>query len=170
MARLGKVINPSHALHASPRRACCTLNQWLLIANLPACDATTQAPKDDVETAVEKEDQPQSVPGAGSDSEASPSRDDAPSGMVPAATRGKESLLNAAARARRGQVEETEHEKILREEEDILHHITQKTALQAVGERAKVSNSSFRNNDQIVVGNPVCSCYKICFDNSCRFP
>jgi len=49
----------------------------------------------------------------------------------------KESLLNAAARARRTQVEETEHEKIIREEEEILRHITAKTALQAVGERAR---------------------------------
>ncbi len=53
----------------------------------------------------------------------------------------KESLLNAAARARRGQVEETEHERIIREEEDILRNITAKTALQAVGERARVSHS-----------------------------
>lgn len=82
--------------------------------------------------------------------------------MAPAATRGKESLLNAAARARRGQVEETEHEKILREEEDILHYITQKTALQGVGERAKVSLSSGRNHDEVVVRIPACFCYKIC--------
>lgn len=52
----------------------------------------------------------------------------------------KESLLNAAARARRTQVEETEHEKIIREEEEILRHITAKTALQAVGERARVGS------------------------------
>lgn len=83
---------------------------------------------------VEAVAEPELTIGIGSDSDASPVRDAPSAGPV---VRGKESLLNAAARARRGQVEETEHERILREEEEILHQITQKTALQAVGERAK---------------------------------
>ena len=56
-----------------------------------------------------------------------------------AAARAKESLLNAAARARRAAPEETEAEKLLKEERDILHKITQKAALQSVKERAMVS-------------------------------
>lgn len=56
-----------------------------------------------------------------------------------AAARNKESLLNAAARARRAAPEETEAEKLLKEERDILHKITQKAALQSVKERAMVS-------------------------------
>jgi hypothetical protein len=55
-----------------------------------------------------------------------------------AAARAKESLLNAAARARRAAPEETEAEKLLKEERDILHKITQKAALQSVKERAMV--------------------------------
>lgn len=64
---------------------------------------------------------------------------DAAAAAEGAAARAKESLLNAAARARRAAPEETEAEKLLKEERDILHKITQKAALQSVKERAMVS-------------------------------
>jgi len=63
---------------------------------------------------------------------------DAAAAAEGAASRTKESLLNAAARARRGAPEESEAEKMLKEERDILHKITQKAALQSVQERARV--------------------------------
>ena len=81
------------------------------------------------------EGSPQPAAGPDTDAQTAPATADV------TAEQPKESLLNAAARARRGQVEETEHERIIREEEEILRNITAKTALQAVGERAKVSHS-----------------------------
>ena len=50
----------------------------------------------------------------------------------------KESLLVAAVRARKDQPEETDAEKHLKEEQDILRQITTKQALKSVKELAKV--------------------------------
>ncbi len=50
----------------------------------------------------------------------------------------KESLLTAAARARKDKPAETDAEKILKEEQDMLRAITQRTALKSVKELAKV--------------------------------
>ncbi|GMH37002.1 hypothetical protein BSKO_04875 [Bryopsis sp. KO-2023] len=51
--------------------------------------------------------------------------------------RPKESLLVSAVRARKGMPEETEAEKRLKEEKEMLIHITTKQALKSVGELAK---------------------------------
>lgn len=53
-------------------------------------------------------------------------------------TRSKESLLVSAVRARRGMPEESEAEKRLKEEREMLKQITTKQALKSVGELAKV--------------------------------
>lgn len=50
----------------------------------------------------------------------------------------RESLLTQTAKARKEKPEDTENEKRLKEEKDIMQHITQKTALQSVQELAKV--------------------------------
>lgn len=50
----------------------------------------------------------------------------------------KESLLTAAAKARKDKPAETDAEKILKEEQDMLRAITQRTALKSVKELAKV--------------------------------
>ncbi len=65
--------------------------------------------------------------------------------------RAKESLLAATAKARLTKPEDTEAEKLLKEEQDILQHITQKTALKSVKELAKVNSSC------IVFGSPQAS-------------
>ena len=49
----------------------------------------------------------------------------------------KESLLTAAAKARKEKPAETDAEKILKEEQDMLRAITQRTALKSVKELAK---------------------------------
>ena len=49
----------------------------------------------------------------------------------------KESLLTAAAKARKERPAETDAEKILKEEQDMLRAITQRTALKSVKELAK---------------------------------
>ena len=59
----------------------------------------------------------------------------------PAGQRTKESLLTLAAKARKGQPEETEQEKALKEEADLLRQTTQHKALQGVQELAKVSTA-----------------------------
>ncbi len=55
-----------------------------------------------------------------------------------AANRPKESLLLAAAKARKDQPAETEQQQQLAEEADILKHVLQKQALKAVKELAQV--------------------------------
>lgn len=56
--------------------------------------------------------------------------------------RPKESLLVTAVRARRGMPEESEAEKRLKEEREMLKQITTKQALKSVGELAKVGCAS----------------------------
>ena len=51
----------------------------------------------------------------------------------------KTSLLAATAKARRGAPKETEDDKRLKEEKEMLHNITNRTALRGVKELAKVS-------------------------------
>lgn len=57
--------------------------------------------------------------------------------------RNKESLLVQTARARQEQPVETEADKQLYEEEDILKHVTQKTALKTAKELAKVAHAVY---------------------------
>lgn len=54
-------------------------------------------------------------------------------------TRVKTSLLAATAKARRGAPKESEDDKRLKEEQEMLHNITNRTALRGVKELAKVS-------------------------------
>ena len=54
----------------------------------------------------------------------------------------KESLLLAAARAKKGKPEETEAEKLRKEEQAIMADITRKTALKGVKELARVSGGA----------------------------
>ena len=56
---------------------------------------------------------------------------------APAPAQAKESLLTAAAKARKERPAETDAEKILKEEQDMLRAITQRTALKSVKELAK---------------------------------
>ncbi len=56
---------------------------------------------------------------------------------APAPAQAKESLLTAAAKARKEKPAETDSEKILKEEQDMLRAITQRTALKSVKELAK---------------------------------
>ena len=51
----------------------------------------------------------------------------------------KESLLLAAARAKKGKPEETEAEKLIKEEQAMMADITRVTALKGVKELAQVS-------------------------------
>lgn len=53
----------------------------------------------------------------------------------------KESLLLAAARAKKGKPEETEAEKLLKEEQAMMADITRTTALKGVKELAKVCHA-----------------------------
>ena len=53
----------------------------------------------------------------------------------------KESLLLAAARAKKGKPEETEAEKLMKEEQAMMADINRKTALKGVKELAKVGAS-----------------------------
>lgn len=55
-------------------------------------------------------------------------------------TRVKTSLLAATAKARKGAPKETEDDKRLKEEQEMLHNITNRTALRNVKELAKVRN------------------------------
>ena len=102
----------------------------------------------DAEALVEDGGSPQPAVSPGVDAQAAAAMTEA----AAARAKPKESLLNAAARARRGQVEETEHERIIREEEEILRNITAKTALQAVGERAKVSAPAYCPFAEVAAG------------------
>ena len=52
----------------------------------------------------------------------------------------KRSLLMQAAAARKGKPEESESEKLLKEEQELLKNITRQKALKGVKELAKVSN------------------------------
>ena len=58
--------------------------------------------------------------------------------VLPTPVAAKESLLAAAAKARKEQPAETEAERRLKEEQDMLRSITQRTALKSVKELAKV--------------------------------
>ena len=62
-----------------------------------------------------------------------------PSGAVPVAGQTKVSLLKATTKANRGKREETAAERMLKEEQELLRKITERKALQGVGELAKVS-------------------------------
>lgn len=55
----------------------------------------------------------------------------------------KTSLLAATAKARRGAPKETEDDKRLKEEQEMLHNITNRTALRNVKELAKVKHLDF---------------------------
>lgn len=73
------------------------------------------------------------------DEEVGPSNGEA---GAPVDARPKESLLVTAVRARRGVPEESEAEKRLKEEREMLKQITTKQALKSVGELAKVDWTS----------------------------
>ncbi|KAK9837229.1 hypothetical protein WJX81_000185 [Elliptochloris bilobata] len=79
--------------------------------------------------------------GGGSDGEAAEADGGNPTETLaaePAApAQAKESLLTAAAKARKEKPAETDSEKILKEEQDMLRAITQRTALKSVKELAK---------------------------------
>lgn len=58
--------------------------------------------------------------------------------IVPSAQAEKKSLLSQAAAVRKGKPEESESEKMLREEAELLRNITKQKALRGVKELAKV--------------------------------
>ncbi len=124
LAKLGKVSAQDEPAHA--QRLLHSLCTWHLLKE-EHCVNTQDVPA-----------APEAAEPAGRSAAAPAEATAAPAEAPGAAARNKESLLNAAARARRGAPEESEAEKLLKEERDILHKITQKAALQSVKERALV--------------------------------
>lgn len=64
-------------------------------------------------------------------------------GAMPGPSAHKESLLAAAAKARKVKPAETEAERLLREEQEIMKTITTRMALKSVKENAQVCTASF---------------------------